>query len=146
MLSQGTNHLLWLDKTFTTHAENNSLMKWHGWATPSQLDGGVPFQMFWNVWKMRGMWRSSWRKADVYLRQTVSYCDESSPKVGRNWKWSNEVKMSEMSIFWCISMLNNVKSYKKINEKAQMANFSIFARGFRLLQELFAKNMVYWGN
>ena len=36
--------------------------------------------------------------------------------------------MSEMSIFWCISMLNNVKSYKKINEKAQSANFSDLTR------------------
>ena len=54
--------------------------------------------------------------------------------------------MGEMSIFWCISMLNNVKSYKKINEKAQMANFSVFAKGSQLRKELFAKNMENWRN
>ena len=54
--------------------------------------------------------------------------------------------MSEMSIFWCISMLNNVKSYKKINEKAQMANFSVFAKGSQLRKELFAKKMKNWRN
>ena len=43
-----------------------------------------------------------------------------------------------MSIFWCISMLNNVKSYKKINEKAQMANFSVFAKRSQLRNDLFA--------
>ena len=83
---------------------------------------------------------------DSCIGQTVSYCDESSPKVRRNWKWSNEVKMGEMSIFWCISMLNNVKSYKKINEKAQTANFSVFAKGSQLRKELFAKNMENWRN
>ena len=33
-----------------------------------------------------------------------------------------------MGIFWYIPITNNVKSCKQINEKAQMANFSIFAR------------------
>ena len=33
------------------------------------------------------------------LRQAVRSCDESSPKGGRKWKWSNAVKISEMGIF-----------------------------------------------
>ena len=56
-------------------------------------------------------------------------------------KWSNGVKISEMGIFWCISITNNVESCKKFNEKAQTANFSVLARGRRPRQELFAKNM-----
>ena len=32
------------------------------------------------------------------LRQYVRSCDESSPEVGRKWKWSNGVKISEMGI------------------------------------------------
>ena len=37
--------------------------------------------------------------------------------------------MSEMGIFWYISITNNVESCKKINEKAQTANFSDFTMG-----------------
>ena len=33
---------------------------------------------------------------------------------------------SEMSIIWCISITNNVKSNKKFNETAQTANFTDF--------------------
>ena len=33
-----------------------------------------------------------------------------------------------MGIFWCISITYNVNSYKKINEKAQTAKFTVFAR------------------
>ena len=33
-----------------------------------------------------------------------------------------------MGIFWCISITYNVKSCKKINEKAQTAKFTVFAR------------------
>ena len=60
-------------------------------------------------------------------------------KVRRIWKWSNGVKISEMGIFCCISITNNVNSCKKFNEKAQMANFSVLAKGRRPRQELFAK-------
>ena len=42
------------------------------------------------------------------------------------WKWSNEVEKSEMSMIWCISITNNVKSYKKVNEIAQTARFTVF--------------------
>ena len=44
------------------------------------------------------------------------------------WKWSNSVLKSEMGIFWCISITNNVKSYKKFDGKAQTAKFTVFAR------------------
>ena len=47
--------------------------------------------------------------------------------------------MSEMGIFWCISITNNVNSCKKFNEKAQMTNFGVLAKGRRPCQELFAK-------
>jgi len=29
-------------------------------------------------------------------------------------------------MFWCISITNHVKSYKKYNEKAQTAKFTVF--------------------
>ena len=63
------------------------------------------------------------------IRQTVSWCDESSPEVGRKWKWSDGVKKGEIDLFWCISITNNVESYNKFNEKAQTANFSVFTMG-----------------
>ena len=44
-----------------------------------------------------------------------------------------------MGIFWCISITNNVNSCKKFNEKAQMTNFGVLAKGRRPCQELFAK-------
>ena len=62
-------------------------------------------------------------------------------KDGRIQKWSNGGKISKMGIFLCISITNNVESSKKINEKAQTANFSVIARGRRPRNELFAKNM-----
>ena len=42
-----------------------------------------------------------------------------------------------MGIVYCISITNNVESYKKFNEKAQTANFSDLARQ---RQELCAEN------
>ena len=62
-------------------------------------------------------------------------------KVGRICMWSNGVQISEMSIFWCISITNNMESCKKFNEKAQTTNFSVLAKGRRLRKELFAENM-----
>ena len=50
----------------------------------------------------------------------------SSPKVGWKWKWSNGGGKREMSIIWCISITNNVKSSKKITETAQTAKFTDF--------------------
>ena len=54
------------------------------------------------------------------------------------WKWSNSVLKTEMGIFWCISITNNVKSYKKFDGKAQTAKFTVFARESQLRSD---KNM-----
>ena len=45
---------------------------------------------------------------------------------GWKWKWPNGVEKSEMDLFWCISMTNNVKSCKKINGRVQTFRFSVF--------------------
>ena len=45
-----------------------------------------------------------------------------------------------MGIFLCISITNNVNSYKKFNEKAQTANFSDLTRQRRELCAENAKN------
>ena len=47
------------------------------------------------------------------------------PAGGWKWKWSNSVLKSEMGIFWCMSITNNVKSYKKFDGKAQTAKFTV---------------------
>ena len=70
---------------------------------------------------------------DAYTRiwciwQGFSITLQMIPAGGWKWKWSNSVLKSEMGIFWCISITNNVKSYKKIDEKAQTAKFTVFAR------------------
>ena len=52
-----------------------------------------------------------------------------SAKVGQKWKWSNGVRKGKIYPFWCISITNDIKSYKKINERAQTANFSVFTMG-----------------
>ena len=62
-------------------------------------------------------------------------------KVGRIWKWSNGVKISEKGIFWCVSITNNVESCKKFNEKAQTVNFSVFTMCGR---ELPAEKTYFW--
>ena len=62
-------------------------------------------------------------------------------KVGRIWKWSNGVKISEKGIFWCVSITNNVESCKKFNEKAQTVNFSVFTMCGR---ELPAEETHFW--
>ena len=88
------------------------------------------------VWKNKHLWYNQsllWQASSMRLGFTA--------KVGRIWKWSYGVEISEMGIFWCISITNNVESCKKINEKAQTANFSVLARGRRPRKELFAKNM-----
>ena len=43
------------------------------------------------------------------LRSTI----HMSPGDGWKWKWPNVVGKSEMDLFWCISLTNNVKSCKK---------------------------------
>ena len=84
-------------------------------------------------WCDPGEWWYLWQGSRMRLGVTA--------KVGRNWKWSNGVQKSEMGIFWCVSITNNVESCKKFNEKAQTAKFSVLAMGRRPRQELFAKNM-----
>ena len=41
------------------------------------------------------------------------------------WKWSNGVEKSETDLCWCISMTNNVKSYKKTMEESKHSD-SVF--------------------
>ena len=60
------------------------------------------------------------------------------------WKWSNDVEKSKMDLFWCISMPNNVKSCKKIDEKAQTAKFTVFARGSELRGAKNMENLENW--
>ena len=52
-----------------------------------------------------------------------------SPGNGGKWKWPNVVGKSEMDLFWCISMTNNVKSCKKIKGRVQTFRFSVFTMG-----------------
>ena len=61
-----------------------------------------------------------------------SYHNMSPPDLWK-WKWSNGVGKSEMSIIWCISITNNMKSNKKFNETAQTANFTDFRLSYRSL-------------
>ena len=42
------------------------------------------------------------------------------------WKWPNSVGKSKMSLSWCISFTNNVKSWQKFNETAPTINFTDF--------------------
>jgi hypothetical protein len=72
------------------------------------------------------------------LRQHLRRCHNMSPPTTHFWKWSDGVEKSEMDLFWCISMTNNVYSCKKINGRAQTFKFSVFTMG---RQELLAKNM-----
>ena len=55
------------------------------------------------------------------------------------------VRISEMGIFWCICIKNNVEVCQQFNDKAQTANFSVLARGRQPCQELFPKIMENWG-
>ena len=48
-------------------------------------------------------------------------------KIGWKWKWSEKCLKSEISLIWCISTTNNVKSCKKFDETAQTANFTDFS-------------------
>ena len=50
----------------------------------------------------------------------------TSPADPWKWKWSNGVGKSDLIIIWCISITNNVKSNKIINETAQTAIFIDF--------------------
>ena len=73
----------------------------------------------------------------IWVRHSVRMSLGLCPAELRNWKWPNGVGNSEMSIIWCISITNNMKTCKKFNERAQTAKFSVFSR---LRQELCAEN------
>ena len=64
----------------------------------------------------------------LFIWRSFSITLQMIPAGGWKWKWSNSVLKSEMGIFWCISITNNVKSYKKFDGKAQTAKFTVFAR------------------
>ena len=81
------------------------------------------------MWQIYNVWQGSRMRLGV------------TAKVRRIWKWSNGVKISEMGIFWCISITNNVKSCRKFNEKAQTVNFSVFTMCGR---ELPAEKAYFW--
>ena len=84
---------------------------------------GAMCRMWWGAKKGEKGWLSSLmhERNQLYpyfnlissIRRSVSMSAGSSPKVGWKWKWSNGVGKSEMSIIWCISITNNVKSNKK---------------------------------
>ena len=57
------------------------------------------------------------------IRSMTRFCS----KIGWKWKWSDKCRKSEISLIWCISTTNNVKSCKKFNETAQTANFTDFS-------------------
>ena len=45
-----------------------------------------------------------------------------SPVRAWKWKWSNGVEKSEIDLFWCLSMINNVKSCKKTMEEFKLSD------------------------
>ena len=65
---------------------------------------------------------SIWRKERLTLGM--------SPADPWKWKWLGKCRKSEISLIWCISTTNNVKSCKKFNETAQTANFTDFLLTF----------------
>ena len=60
------------------------------------------------------------------IRSMTRFCS----KIGWKWKWSEKCRKSEISLIWCISTTNKVKSCKKFNETAQTANFTDFLLTF----------------
>ena len=46
------------------------------------------------------------------IRHSVRMSLGFRPAEPRNWKWPNGVGNSEMSIIWCISITNNMKTFK----------------------------------
>ena len=45
--------------------------------------------------------------------QTLRSVIHFSAEAGERWKWSNGVRKGEIDLFWCISITNYVKSYKR---------------------------------
>ena len=80
--------------------------------------------------------RGWWKNQTVFLKKvffrvwrTLRSGIRFSAKAGRKWMWSNGARQGVFDLFWCISITTNVKSYKKIDERAQTANFSVFTMG-----------------
>ena len=65
----------------------------------------------------------------IQIRRTLRSGIHFSANAGRKWMWSNCVREGVFDLFWCISITIYVKSYKKIDERAQTANFSVFTMG-----------------
>ena len=61
------------------------------------------------------------------IRQGVIMSLRTSPADPWKWKWLEKCRKSEISLIWCISTTNKVKSCKKFNETAQTANFTDFS-------------------
>ena len=72
--------------------------------------------------------RKIWRLV-IYIWQGLRSTIHMSPGDGWKWKWPNVVGKSEMDLFWCISMTNNVKSCKKINGRVQTFRLGVFTMG-----------------
>ena len=92
------------------------------------VDGSVTV-LIWLIFKALRWFRNFSHS----VRMRLGFC----PAEPRNWKWPYGVGNSQMSIIWCISITNNMKTCKKFNERAQTAKFSVFSR---LRQELCAEN------
>ena len=64
--------------------------------------------------------------------QLLSITLDLNSKVGWKWKWSNGAgkRKSDMSIIWCISITNNVKSCKKKSMKQLKRPTSLISHWF----------------
>ena len=98
-------------------------LKTEGWLQPAWwwqmtddcdgLPASYPPPAFMGTWL-------GWRPCmcQIYLWQGVRMSLGTSPADPWKWKWSNGVGKSEISLIWCISTTNKVKSCKKFNETA----------------------------
>ena len=97
------------------------------WQGPCLGDNGGPL-MYQDPasdrWVIIGI---NWISNTKSVWQLLSGTHQMSPARGWKWKWSNGVGKSEMDLFWCISMANNVKSYKKSMEESKLSD-SVFSR------------------
>ena len=84
-------------------------------------------------------WPASQRESFAFARSIGEPDTQECPirlrllilHLGNGISTTNGVGNSEMSIIWCISIPNNVKTCKKFNETAQTANLGVFTRGRR---------------
>ena len=64
-----------------------------------------------------------------YIWQGIRSMTHFCSKIGWKWKWSGKCRKSEISLIWCISTTNKVKSCKKFNETANFTDFSLISCG-----------------